>query len=116
MNKPASMSYKDFLIRTLAVKLAVDEKLIETIVNHQFKSANEAMDVHRSIEISGFGKFLFNVKKAHKKMDGLIKKRDLFQAIIDDVEKKQSERDRASVIVSKTIEQINLLKPTISHD
>ena len=57
MNKPQSMSHKDFLIRTLAVKLSVNEKMIEAIVNHQFQSANEAMDLNHSIELSGFGKF-----------------------------------------------------------
>ena len=71
MDKPVSMSVKDYLIRTLAVKIMVSEKVIETIVNHQFQSANEAMDLHNSLEISGFGKFYFNHKKALKKLDML---------------------------------------------
>ena len=53
MDKPISMSVKDYLIRTLAVKIMVSEKVIETIVNHQFQSANEAMDLNNSLEISG---------------------------------------------------------------
>ena len=117
MNKPQSMSHKDFLIRTLAVKLAVNEKIIETIINHQFQSANEAMDLNHSVEISGFGKFMLNVKKAHRKMTKLINKRDTFEAALDDINKSDAEKKRASVIVSKTNDQINLLKPTIdSHD
>jgi hypothetical protein len=116
MNKPQSMSHKDFLIRTLAVKLAVNEKIIETIINHQFQSANEAMDLNHSIEISGFGKFMLNVKKAHRKMAKLINKRDAFQSALDDINKSDAEKKRASVIVSKTNDQINLLKPTIDHD
>ena len=91
MNKPQSMSHKDFLIRTLAVKLAVNEKIIEAIVNHQFQSANEAMDVNHSVELSGFGKFMLNVKKAHRKMDKLIGKRDTFQATVVDETKTVAE-------------------------
>ena len=117
MNKPQSMSHKDFLIRTLAVKLSVNEKMIESIVNHQFQSATEAMDLNHSVELSGFGKFMLNVKKAHRKMAKLIGKRDTFQATVDDETKTEAERLKASVVVSKTIDQINLLKPTIdAHD
>jgi nucleoid DNA-binding protein len=116
MNKPQSMSHKDFLIRTLAVKLSVNEKMIEAIINHQFQSANEAMDLNHSVEISGFGKFMLNVKKAHRKMANLIKKRDAFQATIDDINKTDAERKKASVVVSKTNDQINLLKPTIDNN
>ena len=117
MNKPQSMSHKDFLIRTLAVKMSVNEKMIESIVNHQFQSANEAMDLNHSVELSGFGKFMLNVKKAHRKMAKLIAKRNTFQATVDDETKTEAERHKASVVVSKTIDQINLLKPTIdAHD
>ena len=117
MNKPQSMSHKDFLIRTLAVKMSVNEKMIEAIVNHQFQSANEAMDLNHSIELSGFGKFMLNVKKAHRKMSRLINKRDTFEAAMNDENKTEAERKRASVIFSKTNDQINLLKPTIdNHD
>ena len=62
MDKPISMSVKDFLIRTLAVKMMTSEKTIEAVVNHQFQSANEAMDLNSSVEIAGFGKFFFNNK------------------------------------------------------
>ena len=52
---------KDYLIRRLAVKLMTSEKTIETVINHQFQSANEALLNNKTIEISGFGKFIFNV-------------------------------------------------------
>lgn len=117
MNKPQSMSHKEFLIRTLAVKLSVNEKIIETIVNHQFQSANEAMDINNSVELSGFGKFMLNIKKAHRQMNNLIAKRNTCQDTMDDETKTEAERHRASSLVNKTIDQINLLKPTIdAHD
>lgn len=116
MNKPQSMSHKDFLIRTLAVKMSVNEKMIEVIVNHQFQSANEAMDLNHSIELSGFGKFMLNVKKAHRKMVKIINKRDAFELVMKDDSKTEAERKRANVIFNKTNNQINLLKPTIDNN
>lgn len=68
MDKPRSLSMKDYLVRTLAVKLMVSEKTIDAVISHQFSSANEAMLANKSIEISGFGKFFFNQKKAEKKL------------------------------------------------
>ena len=111
-----SMSVKEYLIRTLAIKLAVNEKTIEAVVNHQFQSANEAMDLNHSIEISGFGKFMFNEKKAAKKLAKLEGKRDFMQRIIDNPETTEALLAKTTVILTKTIEQIRILKPTISHD
>ena len=69
MDKPISMSVKDFLIRKLAIKLLIKENIIEAVVHHQFSSANKALqdDNNNSVEIAGFGKFLYNPKKAKKK-------------------------------------------------
>jgi len=63
-----SMPLKTFLIRKLSLKLNISEKLITTVINHQFTEAFNATSTHNSIEISGFGKFLFNQPKAHKQM------------------------------------------------
>jgi hypothetical protein len=68
------MPLKDFLVRVLAVKLRLSEKTIEAVVNHQFQSANEAMKTNDSIEISGFGKFSFNTKKAEKRLAFLLER------------------------------------------
>jgi len=70
-NKPKSMSHKEYLVRALSIKLAMSEKTIEAVVNHQFQSANEAMDVNHSLELSGFGRIVFNNKKAMKKLAAL---------------------------------------------
>ena len=48
MDKPISMSVKDYLVRTLAVKMMVSEKTIETVINHQFQSANEAIVIQHA--------------------------------------------------------------------
>ena len=84
------MSVKDYLVRTLAVKILTSEKTIEAVINHQFQSANEAMDLHNSIEISGFGKFFFNDKKAVKRVNALTaKKLALENTLADDTSSEQ---------------------------
>jgi len=70
--KPRSMSMKDYLVRVLAVKMMMAEKTIETVINHQFQSSSEAMLNNSSVEISGFGKFYFNKKKAQNKLEALV--------------------------------------------
>jgi hypothetical protein len=116
MNKPQSLSVKDFLIRTLAVKLAINEKIIEAVVNHQFKTANEALDSNMSVEISGFGKFIFNEKKAERKTLILLAKIERAEKDMIDENATEAYRKRASVIYTKTQDQLKLLKPTTLSD
>ena len=52
MDKPISLSVKDFIIRKMAVKLMMSEKTIDDVINHQFNSANEALKYNNSVEIS----------------------------------------------------------------
>lgn len=113
MSKPQSMSMKDYLIRTLAIKLAMNEKTIDKVVSHQFRSAAEAMTCNNSVEISGFAKFIFHEKKAIKKLQALIRKQKIQQAIVDSPESTTEQVRKAKVIVKDTINRINLLKPTI---
>jgi hypothetical protein len=69
MNKPSTMSHKEWLIKKLSLKLVVSEKIIDAIVNHQFDEANSMIPKKNSIEFSGFGKFVFNLPRAIKRMD-----------------------------------------------
>ena len=109
MDKPISMSVKDYLVRTLAVKMMVSEKTIETVVNHQFQSANEAMDINNSLEISGFGKFYFNEKKATKRIGQLNAKKQAMEKIISDETTSEQKRRSSQVTLDKTEALINLL-------
>lgn len=69
MDKPVSLSVKHWIIRNMSVKTMTQESLIETVINHQFESAYEALDNCYSMEFSGFGKLYFNEKKAFKKLE-----------------------------------------------
>ena len=116
MDKPISMSVKDFLIRTLAVKMMVSEKVIEAVINHQFQSANEAMDLNNSLEIAGFGKFYFNQKKATKRLSQLNAKRDAMKRIIADENTSEQKRRSSQVTLEKTEALINLLKTKTTYE
>ena len=116
MDKPISMSVKDYLVRTLAVKMMISEKTIETVVNHQFQSANEAMDTNNSIEISGFGKFYFNEKKAQKRLTDLNRKKRLMEEFIASAETSEQKKRSSQVTLEKTEALINLLKSKITYE
>jgi nucleoid DNA-binding protein len=117
MDKPISMSVKDFLVRTLAVKMLTSEKTIEAVINHQFQSANEAMDLNNSLEISGFGKFYFNEKKAKKRIGALNAKKGAMERLISDETTSEQKRRSSQVTLDKTEALINLLKTkTIYED
>ena len=103
------MSVKDYLIRTLAVKILTSEKTIEAVINHQFQSANEAMDLHNSIELSGFGKFFFNDKKAIKRVNTLIAKKLLLEDTLADDKSSEQKKNSARVTLDKTLPLIESL-------
>jgi len=110
------MSVKDYLVRTLAVKMMVSEKTIETVINHQFQSANEAMDTNNSIEISGFGKFYFNEKKAQKRLVDLTRKKNLMLEFIASADTSEQKKRSSQVTLEKTEALINLLKSKITYE
>jgi hypothetical protein len=116
MDKPVSMSVKDYLIRTLAVKILTSEKTIEAVVNHQFQSANEALDLNNSVEISGFGKLFFNNKKAIKRLGALNAKREVMEKMINDETLPEQKRKSAQVTLNQTITTIGLLKARITYE
>jgi nucleoid DNA-binding protein len=116
MDKPVSMSVKDFLVRTLAVKMLTSEKTIETVINHQFQSANEALDLNNSVEIAGFGKFFFNNKKAIKRVAQLNAKIGAIEKIINDPTTSEQKKRSSQVTIDKARITINELKNKITYE
>ena len=66
--KPSSMSIKEYLIKKISLRIMQPEKVILTVITDEFDQANDALDTNDQVEISGFGKYVFNRKKAVKKM------------------------------------------------
>jgi nucleoid DNA-binding protein len=110
------MSAKDYLIRILSVDMAFPEKTIAAIVDHQFQSANEAMDTNKSLEISGFARFMFNDKKAIKKMATLHKKLEYYTEKLEDNYLTEANRVKITEIIRVINKQIVQLKPKLNHD
>jgi len=113
MDKPISLSMKEYLVRTQAVKMMISEKTIEAVINHQFNTANEALKTNNSVEISGFGKFTFNYKKALKKMEKMLSQQQLFQSRIDNPALSEQRRATETVKLNNVIHNINILKPKL---
>jgi len=116
MDKPINLSMKDYLIRKLAVKLMTPEKTLEAVINHQFQSANEAMHINKSVEISGFGKFIFNEGKAIRKMSMYL---DIEKALLNNLSKPDLSEGKQKLVNMKlatTRTNIELLKPKLNEN
>lgn len=107
---------KELLIRTIASKLLIAEKTIDAVINHQFASANSAMDTNKSVEISGFGKFMFNEKKAARRLKGYMMKKYDMLTIINHPTSTSEQIRKATLIYNDMVDHIALLKPNISDE
>ena len=116
MDKPLSLSVKDYIIRKLSIKMKLTEKVIDNVVTHQFSSANEALVKNKSVEISGFGKFVFNDKKAISKMAKLHVQKGIFENMVNSVELSEQRKASATVKLQNVLLMIETLKPKISHE
>jgi hypothetical protein len=64
--KPNKLPLKNHLIKKIAIKMRISESIIENVINDQFKGISKAMLTEDSVEITGFGKFIFLPIKANK--------------------------------------------------
>ena len=62
-------------------KMELPEDTITAVINHQFKNLSKAMLSSQIVELSGFGRFIFSVKKAEK---ALIKTQELIDSLPED--------------------------------
>lgn len=113
MGKPESMSHKEWFIKKMSLEKNIPERVIMAVVNHQFDGAREALKENDTIEISNFGKFCFNRKKAHKKMEKYLSQRQLFTKMLS--EETSPEKQRNISLRLKTINRnIEILKPKLN--
>lgn len=97
------MSVKDYLIRMMSVKSLIPETTIEAVVNHQFTSLIEAMQENDSLEISGFGKFLFKYPSAYKRLAELIKKKNQMMGTITKHQHRHTEKLKKQYELKRSI-------------
>jgi hypothetical protein len=115
MNKPQSMSIKEWLIKKMAVNMVVPEKVIDTVITHQFDSANDALNTCKSVEISGFGKFYFNEQKAAKQLVKWNKIKEAYERMLDGDEITPEKRKNTEVRLANLLTSIKILKPKVNE-
>jgi hypothetical protein len=96
--------------------MLIPEFTLDAIVSHQFQSANQAMLITKSVELSGFGKFVFNDKKAVKKMEKLLSQKALFERLMNDDSLSEQRRNNARLKYESVTLNINVLKPKITNN
>lgn len=112
--KPASMTLKEYLQKRLSVSLVVPERIIDAVITHQFDSANDAVGTCKSVEISGFGKFFFNEKRANKLMEKYLSQQEVFTNILNDNTISDQRRRGMIMKLEQNATNIKMLKPKIN--
>ena len=115
MKKPQSMSIKEWIIKKMAISMVVPEKVIDSVVVHQFDSANDALNVHDSVEISGFGKFYFNKKKAQSQYDKYVRIKQSYENLLADDSLSDKRRHSTEQKLISVSNDIKILKPKIDE-
>lgn len=86
------------------------------MITHQFDSANDALKNNNSVEISGFGKFVFNKKRAIAKVKKLTDVKNSYEKMLQD----EDLPVRKVNFIKNKLSSINLtltsLKPKIDED
>jgi nucleoid DNA-binding protein len=92
------------------------EVVINQVITHQFDSAHDAVKTNDSVEISGFGKFLFNEKKATQKVDKLQKVKKGYEKMLQDEEIPLKKANFIKSKLSNLNVSVNSLKPKIEKN
>jgi hypothetical protein len=115
MEKPASMSIKEWIIKKMSINMVVSEKIIDSVVTHQFDSANDALNTNKSVEISGFGKFFFNGKKAFTHYKKLLRIKQSYEKALADENITDTKRNTLLLKMQIVDSSIKTLKPKIDE-
>ena len=107
------MSVKEFIIKKMSISLIVSEKVIDQVVQHQFDSANDALNTNDTVEISGFGKFFFNTKKANTHYNKLLEMKQAYENILADASTTEKRRHSTEQRMITVLSDIKMLKPKI---
>ena len=115
MKKPQSMSIKEWIIKKMAISMVVSEKTIDNVVTHQFDSANDALNIHDSIEISGFGKFYFNQKRAQAQYDKYVRIKQSYENMLANDSLSDKKRHSTEQKLISILNDIKIIKTKINE-
>jgi nucleoid DNA-binding protein len=109
------MSVKEWIIKKMSINMVISEKTIDAVVTHQFDSANDALNVNKSVEISGFGKFYFNNKKAITQYNKLLNIKRTYENALADENITDTKRNALELKMQIVESSIKTLKPKIDE-
>jgi len=113
--KPSTMSVKEWIIKKMSINMVISEKIIDAVITHQFDSANDALNIHKSVEISGFGKFYFNQKKALTQYNKLLAIKQAYENTLLDENITATKRNAVELKLQIIQSSIKTLKPKINE-
>ncbi len=99
----------------MSINMVISEKIIDSVVTHQFDSANDALNVNKSVEISGFGKFFFNNKKAITQYNKLLNIKRTYENALADENITDTKRNALELKMQIVESSIKTLKPKIDE-
>jgi len=102
-DKPSNLSLRDFLVKVIAKKMSLDENVIDEVITHQFKNLFAHLNDFNKVEVSGFGRFYFNGKKARKKLQFL---NESLQKMKDNPEKYENEINKTQIVITELNKKI----------
>jgi len=68
-SKPESRSVKEHIIEIISQDQSVPKRDVKIIINEMFANAKAALLEHGSVEISGYGRYYFNKRKAFHRIN-----------------------------------------------
>lgn len=117
--KSANTPIKEYIIKRLAVNKVTDklisEKTMDLVISHQFESAIKAMMTNSTVEISGFGKFLFNFKRAQKELTKYEKIREHYTSLLQNTSLSEEKRKDLEDKLAIANDGIKNLKPRVDE-
>ena len=117
--KSANTPIKEYIIKKIAVNKVTDklisEKTMDLVISHQFESAIKAMSSHNTVEISGFGKFLFNFKRAQKELTKYEKIREHYMSLLQNTSLSEEQIESLEDKLAIANDGIKNLKPRVDE-
>lgn len=107
------MQLKEFLVKKLSLKLNKSERIIDCVISNQFQTAFQATSHHNTIELSGFGKFIFSQPRAHRQMDKYLSQSTNYNTILSDPNSSPDLIRNTELRLITTNKNIDHLKPKL---
>lgn len=94
-DKPASMSIRDWITKKVSHVTMTPEHIIAKVISHNYDSAYDAISKNNSVEISGFGNFYYNEKRADKELQHCITQKNTWEKRYECENSTESKRSEA---------------------